>query len=115
MVHDALIDAQKIMKDQYDKHLQQIDFDVGDLVNLEGEHIRSTTDSNIVKFLPRFRGPYKILAKPNAYSLIKTAVYTTSSPLINKDGSYYRDEYEVKHILKHKKPKDGYLHSENTW
>jgi hypothetical protein len=65
MVQDALVDAQKVMAEQYDKYYCQEDFDIGDLVYLDSSHIKECNDINTVKFLPRFRGPFKILAKPS--------------------------------------------------
>lgn len=70
MVYDALLDAQKAMSEQYNKHHQAVDFDVGDLVYLDGAHIKSANDPTAVKFLPRFRGPYKVLAKPSSLNYL---------------------------------------------
>lgn len=67
MVQDALQDAHQTMATQYDKHHQQVSFEIGSLVYLDGEHIKRSNHNGptSTKFIPRFLGPYKILAKPS--------------------------------------------------
>jgi hypothetical protein len=65
VVRDALRDAQHSMETQYNKHHDNVTYNVGDLVYLNAENIKtpSRATRTCKKLQPRFLGPYKIVER----------------------------------------------------
>ena len=63
VIQDALLDAQRRMASQYDGHRKDVTFKVGDLVYLDASDLKKPPGL-AHKFLPRYRGPFKILEHP---------------------------------------------------
>jgi len=65
MVYDALQDSHEKYSGQYDANKRDVTFEIGDLVYLDGEHIRKESDRSTNKLQQRFLGPYKIVDRPS--------------------------------------------------
>ncbi|KAE8205032.1 hypothetical protein CF327_g7674, partial [Tilletia walkeri] len=60
-MHDRIVKAQAHQKDHADKRRMDLEFNIGDLVLLSTEHIKTTRPSKKLDF--RRAGPFKILSK----------------------------------------------------
>ena len=63
VIRDALLDTQRWMSLQYNHSWKDVSFQVGDLVYLDASDLRKPPGL-AHKFLPRYRGPFKIVEHP---------------------------------------------------
>jgi hypothetical protein len=88
VIRDALLDAQRKMAVQYDRSRQERSFKVGDLVYLDASDLKKPPGL-AHKLLPRYRGPFKVIAKPSPLN------YQLDLP----PGSRAHDVFHVEKLL----------------
>jgi transposase InsO family protein len=88
VIQDALLDAQRKMAVQYDRSRQDVSFKIGDLVYLDASDLKKPPGL-AHKLLPRYRGPFKIIAKPSPLN------YRLDLP----PGSRSHDVFHVEKLL----------------
>lgn len=105
MAQDAMSEAQERMKAYYDKNRLRQDFQIGDLVLLDGKNldIRHKGYAKSKKLAPRFIGPFPIIRKVNKDSYeLKLSKGLRLHPVFHTSllKAYVRDEKRTQEIPK---------------